>query len=109
MIHFKTVRHAMHLSQQEVADLLGVSQQAVARYEQPETEIPDSIQYLLESKLHVNLEFLNSGTGEMFTIPESIAQYKESYQQILKYVFQLDQEELQNLIEYLQSYEFKNI
>ena len=109
MIYFKTIRHALNLSQQELANLIGVSQQAIAKYERPEIEIPESIKFLLESKLHVNLEFLNTGEGEMFTVPESIAQYKESYQQILKYVFELEQEELQNLIEYLQSYEFRNI
>ena len=109
MNYFKNIRHALNLSQQELASMLGVTQKAVSRYEADDYEIPENIKYLLESKLHVNLEYLNTGTGDIFNIPESIAGYKESWQQILSYVFQMNQDELEQLIKYLQSFEFHNM
>lgn len=109
MQYFREIRHALNLSQAEMAKELGVTQQAVARYENPNYDIPENIILLMEAKLHVNREFLKSGTGEKFTVPESIARYKEEYQQILKHVFEMNQEELEDLINYLESYEFKNL
>ena len=109
MQYFKEIRHALNLTQSELAKELGISQQAVARYDEPNYEIPESIILLLESKLHVNRKFLETGSGEKFTIPESIATYKEDYQRILQHVFTMNQEELEELIKYLESYEFKNL
>lgn len=109
MENFKEIRHALNMTQSELAAELGITQQAIAKYEKPETEIPESIIMLLESKLHVNRTYLETGSGEKFTIPESIAQYKEEYQQILKHVFDMNQEELKDLIKYLESYQFRNL
>ena len=109
MIYFKEIRHALNITQSELATELGITQQAIAKYEKPESEIPESIILLLESKLHVNRKFLETGCGEKFTIPESIAAYKEDYQRILQHIFTMNQEELEELIKYLESYEFKNL
>lgn len=109
MKYFKEIRHALNMTQTELATELGITQQAIARYEQENYEIPESIILLLESKLHVNREFLETGDGEKFTIPESIAAYKEDYQRILQHVFMMNQEELEELIKYLESYEFRNL
>lgn len=104
MIYFKDIRKQLKKSQSEIAEEIGVSQQAVARYEDPEYIIPENIIKLLELKYHINREYLTSGAGEMFTEDPTkllLEQYTGKYRTILENVFEMTDEELEILISFI--------
>ena len=104
MIYFKDIRKQLKKSQSEIAEEIGVSQQAVARYEDPEYIIPENIIKLLELKYNINREYLTSGTGEMFTDdPEKLLleKYTGKYRNILENVFEMNEKQLDILLEFI--------
>ena len=104
MIYFKDIRKAIKKSQAQMAEDLGVTQQAVARYEDPEYTIPENIIKLLELKYHINREYLTSRTGEMFTDdPEKLLleNYTGKYKNILENVFEMNEKQLDILLEFI--------
>lgn len=103
MNHLKEIRKHIQLNQTDFGEIIGVTQQTIARYETGQ-EIPENIILLLESKLHINRKFLLEGSGEMFTpeVNEELLKYQESYREILKKVFDLNIEELTELNNYIE-------
>ena len=104
MIYFRNIRKKLNKSQQEIAEELGVTQKAVSRYEDPEYIIPENIIKLLELKYNINREYLNSGTGEMFTDdPEKLLleNYTGKYKNILENVFEMNEKQLDILLEFI--------
>jgi len=59
-------RKELNLSQQEMADNIGVDRSAISNYERGAT-IPEPIIIILELKYNLNKEWLKEGIGEIFT------------------------------------------
>ncbi|MCF1446663.1 MULTISPECIES: helix-turn-helix domain-containing protein [Rhizobium/Agrobacterium group] len=57
---------AGYLSQKSLATALGLSEPAIAKYEQGTREIPLSLLFWLHEKHSVNLNWLVTGQGKMF-------------------------------------------
>ena len=70
-LRLKKLREILDLSQGKLARILGVSQSAVSKWEAGERDIPTAVLLKLKQQLGVNLDWLLSGEGEMFSPPKS--------------------------------------
>jgi len=68
----KKLREELNLSQGKMANLLGVSQSALSKWESGKREIPIGVLIKLKQKFNVNLNWLLSGQGDMFLPPQEI-------------------------------------
>lgn len=62
----KLLRKELNLTQQELADKLGIKRTTIGNYEVGRNEPVDSVISLICDRLNVNEEWLRTGTGEMF-------------------------------------------
>lgn len=62
----KALRKEKRLTQQEFADLLGISRNNIATYETGKSKPGDSVIALICRVFNVSEEWLRSGSGEMF-------------------------------------------
>lgn len=62
----KLLRKELNLTQQELADKLGIKRTTVGNYEVGRNEPVDSVISLICDRLNVNEEWLRTGAGEMF-------------------------------------------
>lgn len=69
----KQIRKALDLTQQKMADSLGVQRNTIAMYEMGRTTPSDAIVRSICREFNVNQEWLDSGTGEMFKASPSEA------------------------------------
>lgn len=66
----KQLRNVLGLTQQKFADRLGLKRQTIAAYEIGNIEPSDSTLLLICKEFCTNKEWLLTGNGEMFDIPE---------------------------------------
>lgn len=74
----KELRKALGLTQQEMADSIGIKRNTIANYETGRNEPVDAIFSLLCRTYNVNEDWLKYGTGQMFvelSEDEEIARY----------------------------------
>lgn len=64
---FKQLRKTLKLNQNNMATMLFVSQQTISNYESGRLSLPNEILDKLRKELKVNLNWLVSGDGEVFT------------------------------------------
>lgn len=69
-LRLKKLREILDLSQGKLARILGVSQSAVSKWEAGERDIPTAVLLKLKQQLGVNLDWLLSGEGEIFSPPK---------------------------------------
>ena len=62
----KELRRALHLTQQEFADRLGIKRGALANYEVGRNEPIDAVVSLMCREFQVSEQWLRTGEGEMF-------------------------------------------
>ena len=62
----KLLRKELNLTQQELADKLGIKRTTIGNYEVGRNEPVDSVISLICDRLSVNEEWLRTGAGEMF-------------------------------------------
>ena len=62
----KELRKSLHLTQQKLADELGVSRSNIASYESGDNKISQAVITLICIKFNVNEHWLRTGEGEMF-------------------------------------------
>ena len=62
----KLLRKELNLTQQELADKLGIKRTTIGNYEVGRNEPVDSVISLICDRLNVNEEWLRTGAGEMF-------------------------------------------
>lgn len=62
----KLLRKELNLTQQELADKLGIKRTTIGNYEVGRNEPVDSVISLICDRLSVNEEWLRTGSGEMF-------------------------------------------
>jgi len=80
----KKLRKALDLTQQELADKIGVKRNSYANYETGRNTPIDAIIVSICREFNVNEEWLRTGTGEMFNkIPEQ-DMYSKAAASILK-------------------------
>ena len=89
----KKLRIMLSLTQQEFADRLGIKRGAISNYEIGRNEPTDSVISLICREFHVNMEWLRSGVGEMFSSADKNADIciKPIF---LKFLSMLDKQEL---------------
>lgn len=63
----KLLRKALHLTQQEFADRLGISRGNIAAYEVAKNAPSDAVILLICKEFNVSEAWLRTGDGEMFT------------------------------------------
>ena len=63
----RKIRRDLDLTQQDLADRIGIKRNTVANYETGRNEPVDSVVSLICREFHVNEEWLRNGIGEMFT------------------------------------------
>ncbi len=81
MLKLREIRLSKDLTQQDIADILGVTRQAAARYETEERKLDqDSI-----LKLSLALE----------VTPDELLGFEEAYKEYTKYLLSLDEEEVE--------------
>lgn len=66
----KKIRKTANMTQQKFADRLGLKRQTIATYETGRVEPSDSTLLLICKEFNVNKEWLLTGTGDMYDIPE---------------------------------------
>ncbi len=66
-LRLRLLREALNLSQAKLAKKLKVSQGAISKWESGERDVPTSILIELKKEFGVNLNWLLSGEGEMFS------------------------------------------
>ena len=62
----KELRKALHFTQQEFADRIGIKRNTIANYETGRNEPIDAVISLICKEFNVNETWLRTGTGEMF-------------------------------------------
>ncbi len=62
----KELRKALNLTQQEMADRLGIKRNTLANYEIGRNEPIDAVLLLIVKEFNVNENWLRTGEGEMF-------------------------------------------
>lgn len=62
----KSIRLDKKMSQSELGDILGVGNTAISKLEKGERNFTSQMKKLIYSKLSVNEEFLENGTGSMY-------------------------------------------
>ena len=65
-IRLKELRKALNLTQQEMADRLGIKRNTLANYEIGRNEPIDAVLLLIVKEFNVNEDWLRTGEGEMF-------------------------------------------
>lgn len=81
MLKLKEIRLSKGLKQHDIAEVLGVTQQAVARYESEERKL-DQNQIV---KLSLALE----------VTPDELLGFEEAYEEYTKYLLSLDEEDIE--------------
>lgn len=79
----KELRKALHLTQQKLADKLGVKQNTIAQYEMGRNEPSDAVIVSICREFGVSEDWLRNGNGDMFipiTRDEEIASFIGSVQ-----------------------------
>lgn len=74
----KELRKALHLTQQKLADKLGVKQNTIAQYEMGRNEPSDAVIVSICREFGVSEDWLRNGNGDMFipmTRDEEIASF----------------------------------
>ena len=74
----KKLRKALNLTQQEMADKLGISRNSLASYETGKSNMGSAVVSLICKEFHVNEKWLRTGAGRMFnkvTRDEQIAEF----------------------------------
>lgn len=74
----KELRKALHLTQQKLADKLGVKQNTIAQYEMGRNEPSDAVIVSICREFGVSKDWLRNGNGDMFipmTRDEEIASF----------------------------------
>ena len=74
----KELRKALHFTQQEFADRIGIKRNTIANYETGRNEPIDAVISLICKEFNVNERWLRTGEGEMFlqmTRDEEIAAF----------------------------------
>ena len=66
----KQLRNSLGLTQQKFADRLGLKRQTIAAYEVGNIEPSDSTLLLICKEFEVNKDWLLTGKGDMYDIPE---------------------------------------
>ena len=66
----KEIRKKEGLSQQKFADKLGIARGNIAAYEVGKNSPSDAVISLICSKFNVNKEWLLTGKGDMYDVPE---------------------------------------
>lgn len=65
------IRKEFRMTQGELAEKLGISQNALSQYENGQRKLPDETKQALADLLHINIDWLVTGRGSMETSPES--------------------------------------
>ena len=73
----RLLRKALNLTQQALADRIGVKRNTIAQYEIGRNEPIDSILSLICREFDVNEEWLRTGSGEMFKEVDTEARFAE--------------------------------
>ena len=68
--NLKFLRKELNISAQKLADKLGVSLGAIQQYERGTREPNYNFLFQLNTKLNVNINWLMTGKGNMFVLPE---------------------------------------
>ena len=66
----KELRKKLGLTQQKFADRLGLKRQTIAAYEMGNITPSDSTLLLICKEFNINEEWLRTGKGEMYIVPE---------------------------------------
>ena len=72
----KSIRTSKGYSQPEMADKLGIETNTYKGYEYKTKNLPDKLLYALVTELNVNLNFLITGQGPMFSLSKTDKQQK---------------------------------
>lgn len=64
---FKKIRKTLDLNQTTFSKILGVAQANLSKYESGELNIPDKVKMALSKEYDINIHWLLTGEGEMFT------------------------------------------
>lgn len=94
----KKVRKYYHLSQKELAQKIGMSQNAISWSERPGNHVPESTLKYIAAAFNVREDFLKYGTGPMLSEPQTFSLDKfvkakgasELELEIIKAYFELD-------------------
>lgn len=62
---FRVFRKKYDINQAQLADWLGVGRSTVTGYEKEGTKIPEYVKIILEYKYRLNIDWLETGNGEM--------------------------------------------
>lgn len=65
---FKQIRLDKKLNQNQFGEILGVSNTAISKLEKGERNFTEQMKMIIYSKLNVNNEFLENGTGDMYRV-----------------------------------------
>ena len=71
-------RKALHVTQVEFGESLGITQSAISAVESGKVKLTDRLAQLIQSNYNINVEWLRTGEGEMLVEPsedEQLAQF----------------------------------
>ena len=105
----KELRKALHLSQSQFGEVVGVSNTAISKIEQHENKLTEQMIKIICSQFKVNHEWLVHGTGEMFrAFPNSLLEQlteefklNELEQEVIQDFLTLDATERQIIARFL--------
>jgi len=106
----KAVRMYLGLSQKELANLLGVSEITVRRYEIGKIEIPKTVALALKGLYNLNPTWLLTGEGEMFIKKEeeAVSDEKEKYiKELAEYLRTQELEDVKQLTQFVKRWVLK--
>ena len=107
----KELRKALHLSQSQFGEVVGVSNTAISKIEQHENKLTEQMIKIICSQFKVNHEWLVYGTGEMFrefptTLLDQLSEefdLDELEKQLIKSFISLEKDQRQTITQFLQN------